>query len=148
MKKINSPYKFVEWSSPDELHAESLLWISELEFSKDEQQFLNTLVKNHTLKLISGETFQKSQKVISDLLKEEQLVTKLLKRVQKHANGLEILVDGLDQIEEEAAYKQDHYALKLEVSNYYENYKKTKREIFGLIKQIIQQKKTKQISHE
>ncbi len=148
MRKMNHPYKFVEWSSPDELHTESLLWTSELEFIKDEQQFLNTLVKNHTLELISGDTFQRSQKIISDLLKEEQEVSKLLRRVQDHTNGLEILVDGIDQIKEEAAYKQDHYALKIEVDGYYDDYKKTKREIFELIKQIIRQKKTKQISHE
>lgn len=148
MKKNNPQYKFVEWSSPDELHAESLLWRSELEFSRDEQQFLNTLVKNHTLDLISGNTFAKSRKVINDLAKEEKDVSALLERIAKHTNGLEILVDGVNQIKEEAAYKQDHYNLKIEVSRYYENYKKTKRAIFDLIKQIIKQKKQKQISHE
>lgn len=148
MKKNNPPFKFVEWSSPDELHEESLLWRSELEFSKDEQQFLNALVKNHTLDLISGDTFNKSKKVISALAKEEKEVSALVARVVKHSNGLEILVDGVDQIKEEAAYKKDHYDLKIEVSRYYENYKQTKREIFELIKQIIKQKKQKQISHE
>lgn len=146
MKRNNPQYKFVEWSSPEELHEESLRWISELEFTKDEQKFLDTLIKNHTIQLISGSVYKRSLEVVSELSKEEKEVTQLLDGVRKHTNALEVLLDGINQLEEEARYKQVHYALKIEVSRYYENYKKTKREIFNLIKQILKQKKQKRIT--
>jgi len=146
MKQNNPQYKFVEWSSPEELHQESLRWISQLEFTQDEQQFLNTLIKNHTLQLISGPVYQRSLEVVSELSKEEKEVKRLLRGVRKHANALEILLDGINQLEEESRYKQVHFALKIEVSRYEENYMKTKREIFNIIKQILKQNKQKRIT--
>ena len=147
MKRKNPAYKFVEWSSPEELHEATLNWISELEFIKDEQQFLDVLIKNHTLQLISGEIYSQSQAIVSELSKEEKEIKSLLKGVRKHSNELEILIDGIDQIQEENKYKEDHYVLKIEVSRYCDNYKMTKREIFNLIMQIMKRKKQKRLSH-
>jgi hypothetical protein len=44
-------YKYVEWISPVEMHQATLDWLSELNFVRDEQKFLNNLVKSHTLEL-------------------------------------------------------------------------------------------------
>lgn len=146
MKTKKPAYKFVEWSSPEELHEASIDWISELEFIKDEQKFLDSLIKNHTLKLISKELFQRSQKVVTELSNEEKQVNNLLKRVKLHVNKLEILVDGIDQKEEEDRYKEDHYVLKIKVLRYLDDFKKTKRSIFELISSIMKQVKRKQLS--
>ena len=146
MRKNTPTYKFVEWCSPEELHEDALNWISELEFIKDEQQFLDALIKNHTLELISGDIYSKSLKLVSELSREEKKVAYLLEVVQKHSNQLQILMDGIDQLKEEKKYKEVHYVLKIDVSRYEDDYKKTKREIFSLIKQIMKQKKQKRLT--
>ncbi|MDC8003783.1 hypothetical protein POV27_06955 [Aureisphaera galaxeae] len=146
MKKAKQAYRFVEWSSPDELHEATLEWKSELEFIKVEQRFLNQLIANHTLELISKEIRKESQELISELYKEEKEVDGLFDDVLKHSNRLEILVDGVDQIQEEKQFKEAHYFLKMEVLSYLNNYKETKRKIFLLIQQIMKKKKRKQIS--
>ncbi len=145
MKTNPFAYKFVEWSNPEELHQESLNWMLELEFIKDEQRFLNELIKNHTLQLISGEMYQRSLAVVNELSKEEKEVISLLKKIKKHTNKLEILVDGIDQLNEEKKYKEDHYMWKIETSTYLDNYKDTKKKIFSLIKQIMKQEKQKRL---
>ncbi|MEL6810306.1 MAG: hypothetical protein AAFP76_03105 [Bacteroidota bacterium] len=146
MKSTNPLYKFVEWSSPEELHEASLGWRSELEFIKDEQQFLDSLIKNHTLQLVSGELYAKSVAVISELLAEEKEVTSLLNRVYAHLNRLEVLTDGVDQLEDEKSYKEEHYILKIEVSRYSSDYRITKAKIFDLIKELMKKGKQKRIA--
>ncbi|NND63704.1 MAG: hypothetical protein HKN48_11000 [Flavobacteriaceae bacterium] len=145
MKKLRPNYKLVEWSSPNDLHRETLLWISELQFIKDEISFLNSLVENYTLKLISGEVYKKSFQVISELSKESAQLKEILKRVRVHNNELEILVDGKDEIEKEKEFKESHYQLKIEMLNYLENFRKTKKEIFLLIKRIMKKQKQKRL---
>ncbi len=145
MKNIHPHYKFVEWSSPEELHQETLNWLSELRFIKDEIQFLNSLIENYTLNLISGEIYKKSFRVITELSKEDKVLKELLKEVAAHSNKMEILVDGEDQIQEEKAFKVEHHALKIKVLSYESDFRKTKKEIFMLIKRIMKAQKQKRL---
>ncbi|MBX2828284.1 MAG: hypothetical protein KTR22_08980 [Flavobacteriaceae bacterium] len=147
MKKTTPLYRFVEWSSPEELHEATLEWKSELEFVQVEQGFLNQLIANHTLALISDDIKEEGQALISELFEEEKQVSQLLTNVLKHHNELEILVDGKDQIQEEKKFKEAHYFLKMEVLDYLKNYKNTKRKIFDLIQQIMKKSKRKRISN-
>jgi len=146
MRKNTHTYKFVEWCSPEELHEDALNWLSELEFIKVEQQFLDALIKNYTLELISGDIYTQSLKLVRELSREEKQAASLLEVVQKHSNQLQILADGINQLKEEKKYKEVHYVLKIDVSRYEDDYKKTKREIFSLIKQIMKQKKQKRLT--
>lgn len=146
MKTTGIAYRFVEWSSPEELHEVTQDWKSELEFIKVEQNFLDQLIKNHTLALISDDIREKGEQLIVELLKEEKEVDRLLLNVVKHYNKLDILVDGVDQIKEEKSFKEKHYSLKMEVLKYIDEYKDTKKKIFELIQQIMKKQKQKQIS--
>ena len=51
-------HRYIEWISPEDMHAETVEWMSELRFAKDEQQFLNGLVKHYTLQLVGGDNGQ------------------------------------------------------------------------------------------
>ena len=137
----NVAYKYVQWSSPEELHLACVAWGSELEFIKDEQQFLDELIHSYTLSLISKETYNKALVLITELSNEEIAINDLLTRVKDHANNLEILVDGIDQIPEEKQYKETHYQLKIEIEKYEDEFRKTKARIFELIKIIMKQQK-------
>lgn len=142
----NITYKFVQWSSPEELHEACLQWKSELEFFKKEQQFLDELIKANMPQLLSEELYKKTTDLISELSKEEKEVTKLLKRVRSHINLIEILVDGIDEIEKEKSFKEAHYYLKIEVAKYAKDFRATKTAIFELIKAIMKQRKQKKIA--
>ncbi len=145
MKTQKPNVKYIEWRSPEELHEASLNWLSELKFIKDEQHFLDELIENYTLQLISKKIFDRSKKVVNDLANKRKNIDPLLKRIINHCNTLTILVDGEDQPAEEKQYKEDHRLLLIEVSDYLNNYKDIKRKIFELIKTIMKQSKQKRL---
>ena len=145
MKTIVPNLKFVESKNADELHVESLNWISELKFIKDEQYFLDDLLKSYTLQLIKEPKFDESNKVIAKLSSIRKDGEELLKKMINHENELLILVDGIDQIKEEKKYRFLHSKYLLEVTNYFNDYKEVKKEIFAIIKQIMKEEKQRRL---
>ncbi len=145
MKTIIPNIKYIESKSADELHVESLNWISELKFIKDEQHFLDELLKSYTLQLIENKEFSKNKEIIGDLSKLRKTGEKILKKLINHENELLILVDGIDQIKEEKHYRFLHSTYLLEVTNYFNEYKAIKRDIFGAVKQIMKHEKQKRL---
>lgn len=137
--------KYQEWLSPKIIHKASLNWLSEIEFIKDEQLFFDDLIKSYTLQLIDSKHFKKSKRIIDELKAFEKETNDILKKVKMHERALEILVDGIDQIKEEEAYKRDHLSLIIEVSNFQKKYRATKKEVFKLIKEIIKEGKLKRL---
>ena len=135
--------KYIETKSPDELHVESLNWISELKFIKDEQKFLEDLLKSYTIQLLENQDFSKNREIINDLTKIRKSGENLLKKLINHENELLILVDGIDQIKEEKHYRFLHSTYLLEVTNYFNEYKDIKKEIFSAVKKIMKQEKQK-----
>ena len=67
METKSSKRKFREWFSADELHEESKKWSSELKFARDEQKFLNHMVKDYTLDIIDSDMFKDVQPVVDAL---------------------------------------------------------------------------------
>ncbi len=145
MKTIIPNIKYIETKSPDELHVESLNWISELKFIKDEQKFLEDLLKSYTIQLIENQNFSKNREIINDLTKIRKSGESLLKKLINHENELLILVDGIDQIKEEKHYRFLHSTYLLEVTNYFNDYKDIKKEIFSAIKEIMKHEKQKRL---
>lgn len=145
MKTILPDIKYIESKSPEELHVESINWISELKFIKDEQHFLDELLKSYTIQLIENQDFAKNKDIIGHLSKLRKDGEKLLKKIINHENELLILVDGIDQIKEEKHYRFLHSTYILEVTNYFNEYKDAKRDIFDVVKNIMKHEKQKRL---
>lgn len=145
MSKKNRKYRYIEWLGADEMHETSVQWMSELKFVRDEQQFLNDLVKSHTLDLLSGEVFDESRKIIGAVLDAEKEVVVLMKRVQLHENLLEIMVSDLDEPKMEKAYIETHWELTTNIKKYLIDYRKLKKRLFRLISQIMKKQKQKRL---
>lgn len=146
MKTGEQHIKYAEWKSADELHEIAVGWISELKFSKDEQLFLQNLIRNYPITPIS-EIEVKDSKEISDRLAElYEQIDPLLKKITNHNNELLLLVDNVDQLEAEKEYKEKHRLLSEEVNSYLETYKAHKRIIFERIKSLIKKEKVKRLS--
>ena len=138
-------YKYVEWLSPVEMHQATLDWLSELNFVRDEQKFLNDLVKTHTLELTDSAIFEKSRKLVGDIASAEHEVVALMKQVQAHENLLEIMIDDVNQPKMEAAYRDTHKDLTLAVRDYLINYRKLKSNLFGLVSTVLKKEKQKRL---
>ncbi|UOY09006.1 hypothetical protein L0P88_10830 [Muricauda sp. SCSIO 64092] len=137
--------KYMEWLSAEELHNDSRSWRSHLEFTRDEQQFLNDLIGSHVLDLVDSKVFKKASPLLTSLEKMEKDWTTLFKKVQLHENQLQIMIDDVDQLKMEEAYLTTHMELTNEVETYFKTYRSVKTKIFRLISSLIKKRKQKRL---
>lgn len=147
MEKSEKQYRYAEWLSADEMHRESLDWLSELHFCADEQTFLNGLVKSYTLQLTDKSIFAKSKKLVTELLDHEKELVKLLELVQAHERLLQIMIDDIDQIKMEKAYVETHIDLTKDIHRYLVGYRDLKKKMFSLLSGIMRSQKQKRLLH-
>nr|WP_298995490.1 hypothetical protein [uncultured Allomuricauda sp.] len=141
MEKIDRKEHYQEWFSADEMHKESKRWLSQLEFIKDEQQFLDNVVKDFTLDLLDGNFFNQVKDSFDALLTAKKNTQLLHKKIQLHENQLIIMVDAVDQIKMENAYLETHKRLAKEMVTHLEKYQVAKSYIFKVISEIMKKKK-------
>lgn len=137
--------QYQEWLSAEEMHEESQRWSSALKFTKDEQRFLDNMIKDYTLDLLDNLTFDKVKEAVEALSASEKDLANLLKKVQLHENQLLIMVDDVDQIKMENAYIATHDVLSKEIDTYFTRYRKAKSTIFDIISAIMKKKKQKRL---
>jgi len=133
--------KYIEWRSIEELHEETLNCISDLRFTKDEQQFLEDLILNHTMGLLVGKSYELSRNVITRLTKSRNNLGPILKKLMSHNNDLQSLFDKVNNTEEMDNFKKLHNQLMSEFIVYNAQFKKVKKQIFKLIKQILKERR-------
>lgn len=137
--------KYEAWLSTETMHSGSLKWLSELRFAKDEQLFFDDLVKSYTLQLIDSKHFTESKKIVEQLSTSQKETDQLINTIVNHEKGLKIMVDGINQIQEENAYKDEHGKLIITVSRFLKKYRTLKSQLFTLIKSIIKEGKRKRL---
>ena len=131
MNAIHTQVRFVEWFNAEDMHKASLNWLSELRFIKDEHHFFEDLIKLYTLQLIEPKKFPKTKEIVQALLKSKKRNNQLIEIVQIHENGLQIMLDGIDQLEEEEVYKKEHRELIVTISDFVKNYRTLKTQLFN-----------------
>ncbi|GAB4157501.1 MAG: hypothetical protein Tsb0033_09400 [Winogradskyella sp.] len=141
MKTIHTNAKHIEWLSADDMHFESKKWLSELEFYKEEQWFFEDLIRSYTLQIIDQNHFDESKRLIDKLTKIVEQTQTLSNAVQSHEKQLSIMVDGIDQIKEETAYKKEHRNLAELVDELGKRYRALKAKFFKFIKMIMKESK-------
>lgn len=145
MDTSNQNFRYVEWKSSDEMHFSCLQWISELNFIKDEQFFFQDMLKEYTVPILESHLLEEAKSLIFKLTESEKEVENLLKEATKHRNGLQILVDGIDQPEQEKEYREEHRRLLKEVNNFSIRYQALKKNIFEMVTKALKQKKQKKL---
>ncbi|WP_036383921.1 hypothetical protein [Muricauda sp. MAR_2010_75] len=145
MKSKTQKGTFREWFSAGELHEESKKWCSELKFAKDEQKFLDSMIKDYTLDILDSDMFNTVQPIVESLKNSESELIKIFKKVQLHENQLEIMVDDVDQGKMENAYLDTHSELAKEMEAYFSQYRDAKTKIFDIVSKVIKRKKQKKL---
>jgi len=145
METSDQNYKYVEWKSAEEMHFSSLQWISELNFIKDEHQFFEDMLREYTLPIIESHLLSKVKDLIDRLTKYKQQAGTLLNKLTEHRNGLQVMVDGINQLEVENRYKNEHRKLLTDVNKFSLEYNNLKKEIFETVSQALKQQKQKRL---
>ena len=140
-------FKYLEWHSPEEIHETTLKWQSELEFMEGEWHFLNDLLSNNTLLLLSEANLGEIQKLVSKLVHHKKGIPEIKQLLEEHRNALEVLVDGINELQKEKAFKDRHVLLEFKINDFNEDYRKIKTAIFDIMKTSMKKGKQKSISN-
>ncbi len=143
MKVINTSPKYIEWLNAELMHEESTRWLSELRFIKDEDHFFEDLIKLFTLQLIDSKNFTKSKELVSQIKRLRIKNAELINAIIIHEKELKIMVDGKNQLKEEALYKEKHRDTLIAVKKYFKEYRNLKSQIFKTIKGVMKIEKQK-----
>ena len=141
METTQTHARYVEWLSAEEMHKGSKEWLSQLEFVKDEHLFFEDLIKSYTLQLIKPEKFAHNKEIIDAINKSQKRNNLLIDAVKLHEYALQIMVDGIDQINEEEAYKKEHRGLIIKINNFLKYYRSLKMQLFDIVKKIKKEEK-------
>ena len=145
MKVKEKTHRYIEWISPEDMHTETVQWLSELNFVREEQDFLNKLVKHYTIQLADARRLEKSRAIVGAILDAEKEVKVLMKKIQAHENQLDIMVDDIDQPAMERAYKETHKELMILMQRYLEEYRALKKQLFDLVSKVIKKEKQQRL---
>jgi hypothetical protein len=145
MKATQTHTNFVKWLSAEDMHNDSKEWVLELEFLNDEYLFFEDLMRSYTLQLIDLQDYSKNKKIIEAIGNSRKENDNLKELIREHENKLEILIDGVEQPNEEEAYKNGHKSLLISFKNHLKEHKELKYSLFGIIKEIKKKEKQKRL---
>ncbi|WP_372920016.1 hypothetical protein [Salegentibacter sp.] len=138
-------FRYIEWKSPEEMHYSAQQWSSILAFIKDEHLFFEDMLREYTLPIIESNLVSEVNSLIDRLKKSNEEMESLTRKVTQHQNGLDILVDGKDQPEEEKKYKEEHRQIMREMNSFSDTYKELKKDIFEKISGALKNQKQKRL---
>lgn len=135
--------KYTEWFDADEMHEHSKKWLSELSFIQDEQQFLKNLIQSFAIKPLDKKEFGQVDDFKKSIDENRRKLNPILKQVQKHMNQLEIMMDDVNQLEMEQAYRKTHKKLYMKINQYLLDYRSVKQRGFSKLSAILKTGKNK-----
>ncbi|WP_435412727.1 hypothetical protein [Psychroserpens mesophilus] len=145
MKTGKTYAHYTEWLSADQMHEASKEWLSELQFVRDEHRFFEDLITTFTSQLIALDTFSDNKEIIDAINRSHKQNNTLIEAVKTHENELQIMVDGINQLDREKAYAKEHRDLIYTISDFLKHYKSLKSQLFDIIKTIKKEEKQRHL---
>lgn len=136
---------YFEWLTAEDMHETSKKWLSELQFIKDEHLFFQDLITTYTLQIIDFKNFSDTKEIIDVLNKSQKQNNELIEEVILHEKELELMVDGINDLKKEKAYKKRHRQLLKNISSYLYDFKKVKTQLFSIVKDVMKKEKQQRL---
>lgn len=127
------------------MHETSKEWLSELNFIKDEHLFFEDLVTQFTSQLLAFDNFSNNKEIVDAINRSQKRNNTLIEAIKIHENELQVMVDGIDQLEEEKAYTKEHSDLIIATTDFLKEYRTLKTQLFDIIKNIKKEDKNRHL---
>ncbi len=122
-------------SGIEALHQQSMEWLEDIAFWRDEAAFLYALEIKKTLKSVPVDAKDKIAKIENELMKMAgDDIDNLYNEVEKHEHYLNVMLETQRANEEE--YREKHKAIAKKVEQFDKNFRSLKKNIFNLVKSI------------
>ena len=140
MKQIMSPkFSFLLEAPLEVLHSESLEWLQEIEFWKDESAFFYVLIIGRTKKNTPAFNTKNAKDVERHLVYvSAEKLDDLIMEVKAHERLLAGLMDSLRP--DEQLYRSRHRRITAKIHAFENEFKEMKIKIFSLAKKITPKK--------
>ncbi|WP_298516793.1 hypothetical protein [uncultured Kordia sp.] len=145
MKTTQTTTKYIEWISAEDMHTDSLHWLSQLRFIKDEHHFFEHLIATFSRELQELDIFSSDKEIIDAITRSFRKTKQLIQIVVTHEKELTIMLDAIDQPEDEKKYKETHRQLTLEIASFLKEYRSLKTQLFRIIKDIKKEDKLRSL---
>jgi len=129
----------------DELHNDSKMWNSEIDFIYDEMRFLNDLLAYHYIDFLEYNLGKETNMLADEIKEEKKIGNELHSLIKKHESTLSKLIET-KSVAANLHYKDIHQKLESEMLFYTKKYRKLKRKIFGLVEDIMRKRDQKRLT--
>ena len=117
----------------DALHSQSMEWLEDIAFWRDESAFLYALEMRKTLKSVPVDAKNKIRKIEDELIKiSGGDLDDLYDEVEKHEQYLDRMLES--KREDEEPYREKHKQIADKVNRFDKRFRNLKRAIFELVK--------------
>ena len=127
-----------------QLHTLSEHWQSELSFFNDEIRFLKDLINKYFVWLVSDEKIDTLRELSNGLIRAEKTHDQLSKRLQKHLVHLADLIENAFSHDEQV-FREEHVRLEDHISEFAEDFKILKKDIFTSTSKAIETERLKRL---
>jgi len=130
--------------SVEELHDDSKLWISEIDFVIDEIRFLKNLLSSNYIQLLDAGLNKRTTELVKKVSEKKESAKVFIKLVKDHNNRLASLIES-KSVTSNIHYFDTHKKIELEIFIFSKKYKKIKRQIFEILDEIMTTKAMKKL---
>ena len=148
MEASRENFKYKEWLDAESMHLSTMDWLNNLNFIKDEQKFFEDLIDHYVWQLVDSKNYPKSKELVDQLGKLKTNNTVLIEALNLHRNDLEVLVDGIDELEREEMFKKTHLEFEKIYTDFVSDNKELKQELFDLVKAFMKEDKKNKLLEE
>jgi len=130
--------------SVEELHDDTKLWISEIDFVIDEIRFLKNLLSSNYIQLLDAGLSKKTTELVKKISEKKKSAKIFIELIKDHNNRLANLIES-KSVTSNIHYFDTHKKLELEIFIFSKKYRKIKRQIFEILDQIMTTKGMKKL---
>lgn len=130
--------------SIQELHRDSIMWVSEINFINDEMRFLEHLLSSKYIDCLSSGLNKKIEISVEKISEEKKVGKTLLELILKQESILSNLIET-NSVTSNKNFLDTHKKLEIEIDNYVKKYKRIKKQIFDIIEKVMKKKDQKKL---
>lgn len=126
---------FLAGANWNQLYALTKYWISDLQFFKDDLNFLNKLIDKYFIWITRDENMEAVTKIQVNLRKTRNKCTDLLAKTEKHLQQLGSMIE--EEKEDSRIFRLEHEHLENEITEFVKEFRKNRREVFQITEHIM-----------
>lgn len=130
--------------STDELHHDYKLWVSEINFIKDEIRFLEHLLSENYIDFLAAGLHEKIEEAVKQISVEKNIGTTLQNIINEQKKILAELIKS-ENVTGNKNYLESHKKLEIEINSYINKYKDLKQHIFKVVENVMKKKDQKKL---